>query len=128
MDPLEKILSGLSNLNLDGKIVRKQPHASSLGGSCDVYSAWSNKHNKKVAVKQIRAYLRKDAALAKKLAAEIRIWAKLKHEFILQLLGFFVEGENIMPALISEWMENGTLHDIMRTFPRGGINTLLMVR
>ncbi len=56
MDPLAKILSGLSNLNLEGKIVRKQPHASGLGGSCDVFSAWSTKHNKKVAVKQIRAY------------------------------------------------------------------------
>ncbi|KLO13891.1 kinase-like protein [Schizopora paradoxa] len=128
MDPLEKILSGLSNLNLDGKIVRKQPHASGLGGSCDVYSAWSKKHHKKVAVKQIRAYLRKDRNLAKKLAAEIRIWARLDHEFVLPLLGFFVEGENMMPALISEWMERGTLHDIMRTFPRGGINTLIMLR
>ncbi len=65
MDPLEKILSGLSNLNLEGKIVQKQPHASGLGGSCDVYSAWSTKHNKKVAVKQIRAYLRKDKSPAK---------------------------------------------------------------
>lgn len=143
-EPLEKILSDLSALNLEGKIVRKQPHASGLGGSCDVYSAWSKKHNKKVAVKQIRAYLKKDRSLAKvrlinssntridvieqKLASEIRIWAKLNHEFVLPLLGFFVEGENMMPALISEWMERGTLHDIMRTFPRGGIDALIMVR
>lgn len=63
-----------------------------------------------------------------KLASEIRIWANLDHDFVLPLLGYFVEGENMMPALISEWMERGTLHDVMRTFPRGGIDTLIMVR
>lgn len=65
MDRLDKILSGLSHLNLDGFIVQKQAYASGLGGSCDVYSAWSDKHNKKVAMKQIRAFLRKDQSLAK---------------------------------------------------------------
>ena len=68
------------------------------------------------------------ALTQQKLASEIRIWAKLNHEFVLPLLGFFVEGENMMPALISEWMERGTLHDIMRNFPRGGIDALIMVR
>ncbi len=65
MDRLANILSSLSHLNLEGFIVQKQAHASGLGGSCDVYFAWSNKHNKKVAVKQIRAFLRKDPSLAK---------------------------------------------------------------
>ncbi len=59
---------------------------------------------------------------------EIRIWAKLDHEFVLPLLGFVVEGENLMPALVSVWMERGTLHDVMKTFPRGGIETCAMAR
>ncbi len=33
-----------------------------------------------------------------------------------------------MPALISEWMEKGTLHDFMKTFPRCGIVASNMVR
>ncbi len=65
MDRLAKVLSVLSHLNLEGYIIQKQPHASGLGGSCDVYFAWSDKHNKKVAVKQIRAFLRKDPSLAR---------------------------------------------------------------
>ncbi len=65
MEKLEQVLSELSHLNLEGWIIDKQTHASGLGGSCDVYSAWSQKHNKKVAVKQIRAFLVKDLSFAK---------------------------------------------------------------
>ena len=65
MDNLEKILAKLSHLNLRGDIVDKQAHASGLGGSCDVYSAWSTRYRRKVAVKQIRAFLKKDISLAK---------------------------------------------------------------
>lgn len=65
MDRLEEILSGLSHLDLAGEIVDKEPHASGLGGSCDIYTARSRKHGKKVAVKQVRAFLRKDLSLAK---------------------------------------------------------------
>jgi len=79
-------------------------------------------------VKQIRAFLRKDPSLAKKLAKEIRIWAKLNHDNVLPLLGYFTEGDNLMPALVSEWMEKGTLHDFMKSFPRCGIVACNMLR
>ncbi|KLO13875.1 kinase-like protein [Schizopora paradoxa] len=128
MERLSNILAGLSHLNLEGKIVEKQPHASGLGGSCDVYTAWSVEHGKKVAVKQIRTFLKKDPAFAKKLAKEILIWSKLVHENILPLLGYFAEGNDVMPSLVSEWMEKGTLHDFMKTFPRGGIITCSILR
>ena len=63
---LQKTLhSDIHHLDLSGYIDRKELHASAVGGSCDVYTAWSIKHNKKVAVKQIRALLRNDLALAK---------------------------------------------------------------
>ena len=65
MDRLEGILSQLSHLDLAGEIIDKEPHASGLGGSCDVYTAHSKKHGKKVAVKQVRAFLKKDLSLAK---------------------------------------------------------------
>ena len=71
MDRLARILTSLTHLSLEGKIVQKQPYASGLGGSCDVYTAWSTKHNKKVAVKQIRAFLKKDPSLAKVHAHQI---------------------------------------------------------
>ena len=45
---------------------------------------------------------------------EIRIWAKLDHENVLPLMGFYFEGNELMPNLVSEWMEDGTLVDYMR--------------
>lgn len=65
MDSLTDLLSDLPHLNLEGLIVNKQLHASSFGGTCDVYPAWSTKHGKKVAVKQIRTFMRNDEAFSK---------------------------------------------------------------
>ncbi|KLO11698.1 kinase-like protein [Schizopora paradoxa] len=128
MERLEGILSELSHLDLAGEIVDKEPHASGLGGSCDVCTAWSRKHERKVAVKQVRAFLKKDLTLAKRLAREICIWAKLYHENILPLLGYFTEGDNAMPAFVSEFMERGTLYEVMQSFPRSSLETCTMIR
>ena len=48
-----------------------------------------------------------------RLAKEVRIWAKLNHLNVLPLLGFFTEGDNVMPALVSEWMEKGSLRSCL---------------
>ncbi|KLO11196.1 kinase-like protein [Schizopora paradoxa] len=125
---LEELLLSLSHLDLQNEIVEKKAEVEGFGGSCDVFSAWSRKHDKSVAVKQLRAHLRMDVALAKRLAREMRIWAKLKHPNILPFLGFFVEGKNRVLSLISEWMENGTLYHFMKTFPRGGTIARIILR
>ncbi len=149
MDRLANTLSSLKHLNLDGHIVRKHPLQAGLGGTCDVFTAYSTKHSRKVAVKRIRVFLRKDEALMKVLScshpnsssilkqslfffsSEIgegnRHLAKLDHECVLPLLGYLVEGEDMMPSLVSEWMEHGTLNDFMKRFPRGGVDTWNMV-
>ncbi len=58
-------LSRISHLDLAGDIIHKQSHASKLGGYADVYSAWSMKYKKKVAVKQVRIHMAKDLAFKK---------------------------------------------------------------
>ncbi|KLO11690.1 kinase-like protein, partial [Schizopora paradoxa] len=60
------------------------------------------------------------------LAREIFIWARLDHDNVLPLLGFFTEGDNSMPAFVSEWMERGTLFDFMKTFPRLSLEMCFM--
>lgn len=65
MERLERILSELAHLNLDGQILDKQDCVSKLGGSCDVFRAWSTKHMKKVAVKQIREFMGENMLFAK---------------------------------------------------------------
>lgn len=47
---------------------------------------------------------------------------------MLPLLGFLAEGAHMVPSMISEWMENGTMHDYMKTFAQNCIETCKMVR
>ena len=51
-----------------------------------------------------------------KMAREIRIWSSLRHPNILPLLGFVMDYE-VYPALVTEWMENGTAMDYLRKHP-----------
>jgi serine/threonine protein kinase len=45
-------------------------------------------------------------------ARELCIWARLEHKNVLTLIGIVtVEG---MPALASEWMENGTMSEYLK--------------
>lgn len=53
---------------------------------------------------------------------------ELDNEHILPLLGYIVEGRLKTPSLVSEWMHKGTLHDFMKTFVRGSLETCMMVR
>ncbi|KIJ10213.1 hypothetical protein PAXINDRAFT_172219 [Paxillus involutus ATCC 200175] len=45
---------------------------------------------------------------AKKLRAEIHIWSRLSHPNVLRLYGI-ADGFSHLPALVSQWAENGTL-------------------
>jgi serine/threonine protein kinase len=57
-------------------------------------------------------------------ARELCVWARLEHENILALIGIVtVEG---MPALASEWMENGTMNDYLKAHV--DVNVLNVVR
>jgi len=94
MDRLATILSTLNHLDLGDQIVQRESIQAGIGGTCDVFTAWSTKQNSKVAVKRIRVFLRKDEKLAKKIAREIRIWTALDHECVLPFLGYFVEYGN----------------------------------
>ncbi|KLO08225.1 kinase-like protein [Schizopora paradoxa] len=128
MTRLQEILSSLSHLNLRDAIIDKKVQAGGYGGSCDVFTAWSLKHNKSVAVKQVRVYLRLELGLAKRLGKEIKIWAALHHANVLPFLGFLVEGDNMAPSLVSEWMANGTLFHFMKRIPRAGIIARIILR
>lgn len=47
---------------------------------------------------------------------EVRVWAQLNHKNILRLRGYMLEGESY-PALISDWMANGTIRTYMKAHP-----------
>ncbi len=134
-EQLDAIFQPLQEINLEGQITLEEGQRG-FGESCDIFRGWSTKHNKKVAVKRIRFFMLKDSSFTKvrralssqsalqilivcyqRLARESRIWSELKHENILPFLGFFLEGENGIPNLVSEWMEKGTVIDYMRARP-----------
>ncbi|KLO11000.1 kinase-like protein, partial [Schizopora paradoxa] len=51
------------------------------------------------------------------LVRELRLWSQLEHPNVLPLLGFYLEGANAIPNLISEWMINGTVTMYIRNRP-----------
>ena len=50
------------------------------------------------------------------LAKELYIWSKLNHPNILGLEGFYVE-DGRHPALVSKWIENGSVIDYLKKHP-----------
>lgn len=49
---------------------------------------------------------------------------------MLPLLGYFTEGEGMVPSLVSKWMVNGALNVYMKTptFRRGDVEAWELVR
>ncbi|KLO10840.1 kinase-like protein [Schizopora paradoxa] len=125
---VKESLASLSHLDVAGSILRMKQQEWKAGGYSDVYSAWSTKHNMKVAVKKVRGILKKDVSFMKRFVNEIRIWAKLEHENVLPLQGFYFEGEELMPNLVSEWMEDGTLDEYVIELPLCCSETVALLR
>ena len=50
---------------------------------------------------------------------EIRAWSRLDHPNVLAFLGYLLEDG--VPSLISEWMENGTAFNYVKTHPNCNI-------
>ncbi|KAG2041334.1 kinase-like domain-containing protein [Suillus americanus] len=82
--------------------------------------SWSRKFKvgrSKVAVKSIRIPQANDIELVTKTSKRIRreayVWITLVHENILTFIGV-VDGFGPLPALVSPWMENGSLDDYLK--------------
>ncbi|KAG2363119.1 kinase-like domain-containing protein [Suillus spraguei] len=96
-----------------GDILRKINYPTASGGLGDVYKCTRNcgASSDEVAVKCPRFSNLSNLEIArinKNLDREIRIWAALKHQYVLPLHGT-VEQFGPCRALVSPWMPNGTL-------------------
>lgn len=94
-------------------ILRQTSYPTASGGLGDVYKCTWNcgASSDEVAVKSPRfpnLSDRESVKINKNLDREIRIWAKLKHQYVLPLRGT-VEQFGPFRALVSPWMPNGTL-------------------
>ncbi|QRW03253.1 kinase domain protein [Ceratobasidium sp. AG-Ba] len=90
------------------------------GGLRDVFKG-KMKEGQPVAIKCARIYIQEGDMSGHKIlkashaARELYTWARLKHKNIVELLGF-VEFRNHI-AMVSPWMENGTLLQYIRRCP-----------
>ncbi|KAG9118304.1 hypothetical protein FRC07_007250, partial [Ceratobasidium sp. 392] len=90
------------------------PEAAFSGGRFgDVWSA-SLRNRTKIAVKCLRLHTANEShsRVLKHAARELYYWSKLKHVYVLELLGFAMFKGQL--AMVSPWMENGTLNDYIR--------------
>ncbi|KAI5122316.1 hypothetical protein M0805_002483 [Coniferiporia weirii] len=111
---LSKQLADLSHLNLTGKIEQDDdPVASANGGFCDVYRGTYN--GRPVAIKKLRGpHIYRDVDnFFRSFCRELRIWSSIEHPNILPFLGYVLyRGDHF--ALVSPWMENGTVSNFSR--------------
>ncbi|KAG9122903.1 hypothetical protein FRC07_000526 [Ceratobasidium sp. 392] len=93
------------------------PGAAFSGGRFGDVWRGSLQNGTKVAVKCLRLHTVNEAhsKALKHAARELYYWSKLKHENVLGLLGFAMFQGQL--AMISRWMENGTLNDFIRKHP-----------
>ncbi|KAG9122902.1 hypothetical protein FRC07_000525, partial [Ceratobasidium sp. 392] len=93
------------------------PEAAFSGGRFGDVWCGSLQNRAKVAVKCLRLHTFDEAhsKALKHATRELYYWSKLKHENVLELLGFAMFQGHL--AMISLWMENGTLNDYIRKHP-----------
>ncbi|KAG9082428.1 hypothetical protein FS749_006848 [Ceratobasidium sp. UAMH 11750] len=88
------------------------------GGFGDIYKGVLN-GGRGVAIKCARLYLRQDDEKGHKVlkhaARELYIWSRLKHDNVLPLLGLAQYRDQM--AMISPWMDNGTLLEYIERNP-----------
>ena len=132
------ILKELAHLNLFDRLVSKRRIVS-----CDAYGDISkgsctliDRDKVKVAIKCLRFHLKEDIkrvcsrnltvcmrkcfdtnSFSQLFEKEIYVWSKLKHENILDLIGYCIDNTTGTPMLVSEWMENGTAWEYMKLHP-----------
>ncbi|KAG8701915.1 hypothetical protein FRC11_011819, partial [Ceratobasidium sp. 423] len=113
------LLSRHGCANLTSKINANQDTAIlvSRGGFGDIWQA-TQPDGTQVAIKTWRESLigQHDYKLLKRGMREIYYWSKMKHENVHQLMGVIMfNGQSI--GMVSEWMENGNLHEYLRKTP-----------
>ncbi|KAL5522769.1 hypothetical protein ACEPAG_8787 [Sanghuangporus baumii] len=123
---LDGVLSTLAHLDLTDRIQYHGAVMKAHGGYCDVFVGSADLDESHalrpkrrglitVAIKRLRVHIQSDKDFAKLLRKELFVWSKLRHANILPLLGFVKEGD--YPSVISEWMENGTIKQYMKSSP-----------
>ncbi|KAI5116778.1 hypothetical protein M0805_008733 [Coniferiporia weirii] len=115
---LKRTLDKLGNLDLSGRVTFDRSKPMKDGGFYgNVYTGTydSPEHGKTIAV-AIKCLRQVSPSVEKVAAKEIYIWSKLDHPNLLRLLGF-IKDEGNLPSLVSEWMNNGSVLEYVKSHP-----------
>ncbi|KAJ7164798.1 kinase-like domain-containing protein [Mycena crocata] len=116
----DRLPSGLSITGVTG--CGQRPTFS--GGFGDIYQAVYKQ--KVVALKCLRIHLRgADFRRIRRFYQEALIWQRLRHPFILPLLGIDPETFSPFPSMVSAWMDHGTVLKFLNNNGRGHVNKML---
>ncbi|TDL15452.1 kinase-like protein [Rickenella mellea] len=110
----QDVYRALGHLDLTEQVQQTEVRPRGGGGFSRVYYGRYQSKGKivNVAIKRMHVMFPNDkddeTRIAKMIAKEIKIWSTLDHLNVLPLLGFIVDGDKF-PALVSEWMDHGTI-------------------
>ncbi|KIJ19011.1 hypothetical protein PAXINDRAFT_166913 [Paxillus involutus ATCC 200175] len=122
--------------DLTDLVKRRTEYPIGNGGFGDIWECdlMIGGKSRMVAVKAVRAQ-RTDAQRLddqkKKLSRELKVWEKLQHENVVELLGV-VSGFGVLPSMVSPWFSNGSLtsylskHNAMDLSVRQGLVSLIV--
>ncbi|KIJ05659.1 hypothetical protein PAXINDRAFT_103686 [Paxillus involutus ATCC 200175] len=108
-------------------IHRKKDYPSRSGSSGDIWECnlITGKRPQRVAVKALRVQ-RTDppqdlATQEKKLRRELKVWARLQHDNVVELLGV-VSGFGVLPSMVCPWFSNGSLFSYLSNHEGMGLS------
>ncbi|KAG1719387.1 kinase-like domain-containing protein [Suillus lakei] len=122
VDPSQDVDFEYEPFNVPVAEVKKlEPFPSGTGGLGDVWMcSWSRQFQagtSRVAVKSVRVPQADDTQLVnwttKRIRREAYVWITLEHDNILTFNGV-IDGFGLLPALVSPWMENGSLDSYLK--------------
>ncbi|KAJ8079686.1 hypothetical protein PM082_016507 [Marasmius tenuissimus] len=100
-------------------------NANICGGAFgDVFrSTYQGKH---VALKRLRVFRSSEQGkMYKKFCKEALLWKRLKHRFVLPLMGIDADSFPRQPCMVSPWMFNGTASEFLKRRPKADVDRLL---
>ncbi|KAJ7088049.1 kinase-like domain-containing protein [Mycena belliarum] len=102
-----------SSLHISG-VTQRDEHPSFCGGFGDVFKA--SYQGRPVALKHMRMFLSTDQRdIRRKLCHEALVWQRLRHLYIVPLIGIDTESFPSSLCLVSPWMKNGTVIKYLST-------------
>ncbi|KAJ7062347.1 kinase-like domain-containing protein, partial [Mycena amicta] len=96
-------------------VEQRDEHATFCGGFGDVFRAMYQ--GKPVALKHMRRFQGSDQRdIRKQFCREALVWQRLRHPFVVPLIGIDMESFPTSLCMVSPWMQNGTVINYLKGF------------